>query len=64
MKVKTREDGTGAGRDHLLAGIRHLATHSPEVLEAVPDGMDVGHSHEHDLTVGVVFCRHTDEGGA
>lgn len=54
----------GAGRDHLLAGIRHLATHSPEVLEAVPDGMDVGHSHEHDLTVGVVFCRHTDEGGA
>lgn len=42
---------------HLLAGVWHLATHSAEVLEAVPDGMDVGHSHEHDLTVGVVLCR-------
>lgn len=44
-------------REHLLAGIRHLATHSPKVLEAVPDGMDVGHSHKHDLTVRVVLCR-------
>lgn len=43
--------------EHLLAGIRHLAAHSPEVLEAIPDGMDVGHSHEHNLTVGVVLCR-------
>ena len=45
-------------REHLLAGIGHLATHSAEVLEAVPDGVDVGHSHEYDLTVGVVLCTH------
>lgn len=44
-------------REHLLAGIWHLTTHGPEVLEAVPDGMDVGHSHKHDLTVRIVLCR-------
>lgn len=49
-------------REHLLAGIWHLATHSPEVLEAVPDGMDVGHSHKHDLTVRIVFCRREERG--
>lgn len=52
------EGGWNQNREHLLAGIGHLATHSAEVLEAVPDGMDVGHSHEHDLTVGVVLCTH------
>lgn len=55
------EGGWNQSREHLLAGVWHLATHSTEVLEAVPDGMDVGHSHEHDLTVGVVLCRR--EGG-
>ena len=53
------EGGQNRSWAHLLAGIRHLATHSTEVLEAVPDGVDVGHSHEHDLTVGVVLCTHT-----
>lgn len=53
-----RGEGWNQSREHLLAGVWHLATHSTEVLEAVPDGMDVGHSHEHDLTVGVVLCRH------
>lgn len=52
-----REEGWNRSREYLLAGVWHLATHSAEVLEAVPYGMDVGHSHEHDLTVGVVLCR-------
>lgn len=52
------EGGWNQNREHLLAGIGHLATHSAEGLEAVPDGMDVGHSHEHDLTAGVVLCIH------
>lgn len=52
----------GCQGEHLLAGIWHLATHGPEVLEAIPDGMDVGHSHKHDLTVGIVFCRAEREG--
>lgn len=52
----------GPGRDeyqrkHLLAGVWHLATHSPEILEAVSDGMDVGHSHKHHFTVRIVLCR-------
>lgn len=48
--------------EHLLAGIWHLAAHSPEVLEAIADSMDVGHSHEHDLTIGVVLCRQEKSG--
>lgn len=52
------EGGWNRSWAHLLAGIWHLATHSTEILEAVPDGVDVGHSHEHDLTVGVVLCTH------
>lgn len=26
-------------------------------MEALADGVDVGHSHKHHLTVGIVFCR-------
>lgn len=53
-----QEEGRSWNREHLLARVWHLATHGAEILEAVPDGMDVGHSHEHDLTVGVVLCRY------
>lgn len=52
-----RLGGMESQREHLLAGIWHLATHSPEILEAIPDGVDVGHSHKHNLTVRVVLCR-------
>lgn len=52
------EGGQNQNREHVLAGVWHLATHGTQILEAVPDGMDVGHSHEHNLTVGVVLCRH------
>lgn len=55
-------EGTEYLREHLLAGIWHLATHSPEVLEAIPDGVDVGHSHKQDLTVRIVFCRQERKG--
>lgn len=55
-------EGMGYLREHLLAGIWHLATHSPEVLEAIPDGVDVGHSHKQDLTVRIVFCRQEERG--
>lgn len=57
-----RKDETGGTMEHLLAGIWHLAAHSPEVLEAIADSMDVGHSHEHDLTIGVVLCRQEKSG--
>lgn len=40
---------------HLLAGVRHLTADSAQVLEAVPDGVDVGHAHEHDFTVWVIL---------
>lgn len=39
----------------LLSWIRDLTADGPQSLEAVPDGMDVGHSHEHHLAVGVVL---------
>lgn len=39
----------------LLSWIGDLTADSPQSLEAVPDGVDVCHSHEHDLTVGVVL---------
>lgn len=58
----TAVEGMEYQREHLLAGIWHLATHSPEVLEAIPDGMDVGHSHKHNLTVRIVFCRQERKG--
>lgn len=40
---------------NLLSWIRDLTADSPQSLEAVADGVDVSHSHEHDLTVGVVL---------
>lgn len=48
-------------RINLLSWIRDLAADGPQGLEAVADGVDVGHAHEHHLTVGVVLCarRHT-----
>lgn len=46
-------------RIHLLAGVRDLTAHRPQSLEAVPDGVDVCHAHEHHLAVGVVFCVET-----
>lgn len=56
----------GGGREkvrwiNLLSRIRDLAADGPQGLEAVADGVDVGHAHEHHLTVGVVLCarRHT-----
>lgn len=48
-------------RINLLSWIWDLAADGPQGLEAVADGVDVGHAHEHHLTVGVVLCaqRHT-----
>lgn len=43
-------------RIDLLSWIRDLAADGPQGLEAVADGVDVGHAHEHHLTVGVVLC--------
>lgn len=43
-------------RIDLLSWIRDLAADGPQGLEAVTDGVDVGHAHEHHLTVGVVLC--------
>lgn len=40
---------------HLLSWIWDLTADCPQSLEAVPDGVDVGHSHKHDLTVGIVL---------
>lgn len=42
--------------EHLLGWIRHLRAQESQRLEALADGVDVGHSHKHHLTVGVVFC--------
>lgn len=42
-------------RIDLLSRIRDLTADSPQSLEAVPYGVDVGHSHEHHLTVRVVL---------
>lgn len=39
----------------LLSWIRDLTADGPQSLEAVPNGVNVGHSHEHHLTVGVVL---------
>lgn len=41
----------------LLSRIRDLTADGPQGLEAVPDGMDVGHSHKHHLTVWVVLYK-------
>lgn len=39
----------------LLSWIGDLTADGPQSLEAVADGMDVGHSHKHHLAVGVVL---------
>lgn len=53
MAADTTED--------LLGWIRHLSAKESQRLEALADGVDVGHSHKHHLTVGVVFC--SSQGG-
>lgn len=45
----------------LLSWIRDLTADCSQSLEAVADGMDVGHSHKHHLTVGIVFYTGTNE---
>lgn len=61
---RASERGTNEGRAaqrekvkriDLLSWIRDLTADGPQSLEAVPDGVDVGHSHEHHLAVGVVL---------
>lgn len=55
-EVQTRaEPLRGKGQTDLLSRIWDLTADGPESLEAVSDGMDVGHTHEHYLTVGVVL---------
>lgn len=46
-------------RIDLLSWIGDLTADSPQSLEAVADGVDVGHSHKHHLTVGVVLYTQT-----
>lgn len=43
--------------EHSLDRIRDLSAESPQTLEALPDGVDVGHAHEHHLTVGIILYR-------
>lgn len=38
-----------------LSWIGDLTADGPQSLEAVPDGVDVCHSHKHHLAVGVVL---------
>lgn len=54
-------DVAGDVTENLLGWIRHLGAKETQRLEALADGVDVGHSHKHHLTVGIVFCRR--EGG-
>lgn len=42
---------------HLLSWIWHLCAEQTQRLEALADGVDVCHPHEHHFTVGVIFCR-------
>lgn len=42
-------------KSHSLAGVWHLTADSTQILEAVPDGVDVGHAHEHNFTVGIIL---------
>lgn len=46
-------------RIDLLSWIGDLTADGPQSLEAVADGVDVGHSHKHHLTVGVVLYTQT-----
>lgn len=39
---------------NLLGRIRHLSAEETQRLEALADGVDVGHAHEHNFTVGIV----------
>lgn len=41
----------------LLGRIRHLGAEKAKRLETLADGMNVGHAHEHHLTVRVVLYR-------
>lgn len=43
--------------ENLLRWIGHLSAKETQRLEALADGVDVGHSHKHHLTVWIVFCR-------
>ena len=50
--------GTAGGIErNLLGWIRHLSTEETQRLETLADRVDVGHSHKHHLTVGIVFCN-------
>lgn len=63
-KAKAAFSGRGVAGDitaNLLGWIRHLSAKESQRLEALADGVDVGHSHKHHLTVGVVFCS-SEEG--
>lgn len=43
--------------EDLLGWIRHLCAEEAQRLETLADGMDVGHTHKHHLTVRVVLYR-------
>lgn len=51
--------GTTPPNIHLLSWIWHLCAEQTQRLEALADGMDVCHPHEHYFTVRVIFCRET-----
>lgn len=43
--------------EDLLGWIGHLGAEEAQRLETLADGMDVGHTHKHHLTVRVVLYR-------
>lgn len=58
LKLKLQWPGeAGDITENLLSWIGHLSAKESQRLEALADGVDVGHSHKHHLTVGIVFCR-------
>lgn len=42
---------------HLLSWIWHLCAEQTQGLKALPDRMNVCHSHEHYFTVWIILCR-------
>lgn len=47
---------------YILDRIRDLSAESSQTLEALADGVNVGHTHKHHLTVGIVlYKKHTIE---
>lgn len=56
-RMWVQKHGSKGPKLHLLSWIWHLCAEQAQGLEALADGMDVCHPHEHYFTVGVIFCR-------